>query len=784
MAFAQLKVAFTPRFSDGVYGDFLTIGNNMLSTTATGNYTGASGNHDLTTVFVDIDADATTFNSSSADLNGPIAGTNCVAIKKAYLYWAAADFEEENSGDEPNWNYNDIKLMLPGAATYTTITADNVIYRGRTEHFYNDPYACFKDITAQVQALASPFGKYQVANVRTKKGTLNPGHASSNIGTSGGWQIIFIYEGTELDQQGNSVLPQKYISVFDGYANVSSTQNDYDITISGFTTPPAGPVQTKIMFGSLEGDRDLTGDHFKIKNVSNTFIDLTTGSNRPTNNFFNSRITVENSDFLSRNPASTNTLGYDIGYFTLNNPSNSVIGNNQTSAVFRLTSDQEVYGLYMLGFSTDVWAPDLSPLVQTSSPATVNPGDVISYSFVVKNNGNDNAQNVVITRTIPQEVDLVEPITPLPTGVTYTYNTVTRVLSFFVANNLVEVGDAPITISYKTKVKDQCYFLETACVPNTSAQLLATYKGAINPNTQTTLSSNGTTGCGLGNDKPNTTNINTPSAATWSTLPGALNRTVNCNDAQALASAQALAPVPSKCNFTLNKVSGPFVPSTNACPIKGTYTNTWTFTDKCGRTSPVYTQIITVQDTTKPVITGTPADITYACASDVPTASNTSVSASDNCAGTVTVSVSDAISGQSCANKYTITRTWTATDVCGNSTTSQQIIRVNDSIKPVITGTPANITYACASSVPAASNTSVSASDNCAGTVTVSVSDAISGQSCANKYTITRTWTATDVCGNSTTSQQIIRVNDSIKPVITGTPANITYACASSVPAA
>ncbi|MFN8263492.1 MAG: hypothetical protein U0T07_08210 [Chitinophagales bacterium] len=85
--------------------------------------------------------------------------------------------------------------------------------------------------------------------------------------------------------------------------------------------------------------------------------------------------------------------------------------------------------------------------------------------------------------------------------------------------------------------------------------------------------------------------------------------------------------------------------------------------------------------------------------------------ASDNCAGTVTVSVSDAISGQSCANKYTITRTWTATDVCGNSTTSQQIIRVNDSIKPVITGTPANITYACASSVPAASNTSVS-SDN------------------------------------------------------------------------
>lgn len=88
---AQVMATFTSRFSDAVYGDYLTIGNNMLSTTATGNYTGSDGNHNLTTVFVDIDADGTTFNSSGANLTGPIAGTNCVAIKKAYLYWAAAE---------------------------------------------------------------------------------------------------------------------------------------------------------------------------------------------------------------------------------------------------------------------------------------------------------------------------------------------------------------------------------------------------------------------------------------------------------------------------------------------------------------------------------------------------------------------------------------------------------------------------------------------------------------------------------------------------------------------
>lgn len=490
--YAQLQVAFTPRFSDGVYGDFLTIGNNMLSTTPTGNYTGTDGNHNLTTVFVDIDSDTSTFNSSSANLTGPIAGTNCIAIKKAYLYWAAADLEEANPANEPNWSYNNIKLMLPGSATYTTYTADAVIYRGRTTHFVNDPYACFKDITAQVQALASPYGKYQVANVRAKKGTLNPDHTGGNVGTSGGWQIIFIYEGTEITSSGTSVLPAKYISIFDGYANVTSSQNNYNITISGFQTPPFGNIKTKIMFGSLEGDRDLSGDAFQIRNVANTFVNLST-SNRPTNNFFNSRITVEGSDFIDRNPASTNTLGYDIGYFSLSNPSNTIITNNQTSAVFRLTSNQETYGLYMVGFSTDVLAPDLNPLLQTSTPGTVNPGDTISYTFTVKNNGNDDARNVAITRTLPPEVELVQPVSPLPSGVTYTYNPVTRVLTFNIQNGLVDTADAPINISYKTVVKDQCYFLETACVTNTNAQLLATYIGVQNPTTQTTLSSNGLT---------------------------------------------------------------------------------------------------------------------------------------------------------------------------------------------------------------------------------------------------------------------------------------------------
>ena len=111
------------------------------------------------------------------------------------------------------------------------------------------------------------------------------------------------------------------------------------------------------------------------------------------NNFFNSRITIDNANFINRTPASTNTLGFDAGVFQLSNPSNSIIGNNQTSATIRLISDLEVYGLYLLGFSVDVWSPDLSPIHLTldTPSGSQNPGATFGASFTIENKGNDES---------------------------------------------------------------------------------------------------------------------------------------------------------------------------------------------------------------------------------------------------------------------------------------------------------------------------------------------------------------------------------------------------------
>ena len=197
------------------------------------------------------------------------------------------------------------------------------------------------------------------------------------------------------------------------------------------------------------------------------------------------------------------------------------------------------------------------------------------------------------------------------------------------------------------------------------------------------------------------------------------------------------------------------------------------------------TQLLSFVDDVPPVITGgCPADTMVSCAADVPAANPDGLSATDNCGGNVTVThAGDVISNQICANQYTITRTYQATDTCGNSSTCAQIITVLDTTPPGMT-CPADITVQCASQVPAANTGAVVTSDNCGGTVTVlHAGDAITNMVCANSFTIARTYTATDECGNSSSCIQTITVDDTVAPSIS-CPADVTVQCASQVPAA
>ena len=149
------------------------------------------------------------------------------------------------------------------------------------------------------------------------------------------------------------------------------------------------------------------------------------------------------------------------------------------------------------------------------------------------------------------------------------------------------------------------------------------------------------------------------------------------------------------------------------------------------------------------------------CTVDItPANTNGPAIATDNCDGAVSVTSSDVstqTSDGSCTDySYVITRTWVATDECGNSMSCEQTITVEDTTAPTITTCPADITLTADATctvdiTPGNTNGPAVATDNCDGAVTVTSSDVstqTSDGSCTDySYIITRTWVATDECG-------------------------------------
>jgi hypothetical protein len=127
----------------------------------------------------------------------------------------------------------------------------------------------------------------------------------------------------------------------------------------------------------------------------------------------------------------------------------------------------------------------------------------------------------------------------------------------------------------------------------------------------------------------------------------------------------------------------------------------------------------------------------------------------------------------SCPNDYTLTRTWTATDSCGNSSSETQVIKVQDTKSPTFSKPPTNHSATaddhCQAKLPDFT-AGVVASDSCS-TVTLSQSPA-AGTSMTVGHNPVRV-TATDACGNATSVGVFFDVTDNTPPSIT-CPANIT----------
>ena len=87
------------------------------------------------------------------------------------------------------------------------------------------------------------------------------------------------------------------------------------------------------------------------------------------------------------------------------------------------------------------------------------------------------------------------------------------------------------------------------------------------------------------------------------------------------------------------------------------------------------TQNILIRDTTPPVFTGTlPETVINASCDTIPDPTN--LTATDNCS-TATINYEETRTEGDCSSRYTLLRTWTASDQCGNQTVFSQTINVS-----------------------------------------------------------------------------------------------------------
>jgi hypothetical protein len=202
---------------------------------------------------------------------------------------------------------------------------------------------------------------------------------------------------------------------------------------------------------------------------------------------------------------------------------------------------------------------------------------------------------------------------------------------------------------------------------------------------------------------------------------------------------------------------------TGGCPV---IQRTWTATDACGNTA-LAVQFVELTDDEPPLLQGIPPGGPVSCNTIPPVPDPYAV---DNCDDIVDVSMNETIIGQGC--DFLLIRTFIAEDDCGNATVVSQTFQVSDDAPPVFINPQPNITLQC---TQLSSYQGPAVFDDCGNTVQLTYTQQISGSGC--QYTIHRTYTATDLCGNSASYTQNLLIIDTTAPVLSGVPPSTSVSC-------
>jgi hypothetical protein len=260
---------------------------------------------------------------------------------------------------------------------------------------------------------------------------------------------------------------------------------------------------------------------------------------------------------------------------------------------------------------------------------------------------------------------------------------------------------------------------------------------------------------------------------TYTTVP------LGCNPASGdITGALDGATATDACGAITNITQSDSPVQSNGCVRS--QTRTFTARDGCNNTSTISRTVTWTEDLTPPTFTGTYTTVHIGCnpASGDITGALDGATATDACGAITNITPSDSpVQSDGCVRSQT--RTFTARDGCGNtSTVSRTVTWIADVTPPTFTGTYTTVNLNCnpkGNDVPNALD-GATATDAC-GPTTITQSDgAVESNGCNRSQT--RTFTARDGCGNTATiSRTVIWVSDDVDPVFTGSYTSVELGC-------
>jgi len=211
----------------------------------------------------------------------------------------------------------------------------------------------------------------------------------------------------------------------------------------------------------------------------------------------------------------------------------------------------------------------------------------------------------------------------------------------------------------------------------------------------------------------------------------------------------------------------------------GSYTETWTYVDDCGRTI-TNSRTISVDPAPLPVFEAV-SDITISCDAAPPAPANLSYTNGASGACLIASTLAGTLTGSSGLCGGSFTETWEYVTVCGDTIRASRVITVDPAPLPVFEAV-SDITISCDAAPPAPANLSYTNGASGACLIAGTLAGTLTGSSGLCGGSFTETWEYVTVCGDTIRASRVITVDPAPLPVFEAV-SDITISCDAAPPA-